>query len=222
MLSRIQNPQFAIEDRPSGRPPFWDARYARNVALFGTAPNAFVRAEAGRIPKGAEVVEVGAGEARNLIFLAKERGARVTAVDFAEEGLHTARRRAKAEGVELETVAADVRRWQPQSKWDAMLVTFLHLLPGERPDNYRRLQMALRPGGLLLAEWFSAAHADKTCFAEIGPSKPDRLISPDELRGHFPEESIELLQESEREIDEGPMLKGPAAVLRFAWRKPER
>lgn len=166
------------------------------------------------------MAEVGAGEARNLLFLARKLGAEVTAVDFAEEGLHAARRRAAAAGVELKTTAADARTWHPERPFDALLVTFLHLLPEARAESYRRLQEALAPGGLLLAEWFSADHADKTRFAEIGPSSPERLISVAELREHFPQEGIEQLDETERDLDEGPILKGRAAVLRFAWRKP--
>jgi cyclopropane fatty-acyl-phospholipid synthase-like methyltransferase len=215
----IQNSQSKIDDDPA-RPRFWDEKYVGREALFGTAPNAFVRAAASRIPQGARVVEVGAGEARNLLFLARERDADVTAVDFAEEGLRTARRRAEAAGVSLETTAADARTWRPGRPFDAVLVTFLHLLPEARAESYRRLQEALAPGGLLLAEWFAGAHADKTRFAEIGPPTPKRLISAHELREHFPQGGIEVLEETERDLDEGPILKGRAAVLRFAWRKP--
>ena len=217
--SPIQNPQSKIDDDPA-RPRFWDEKYVGREALFGTAPNAFVRAAASRIPQGARVAEVGAGEARNLLFLARERDADVTAVDFAEEGLRAARRRAEAAGISLKTTAADARTWRPGRPFDSVLVTFLHLLPEARAESYRRLQEALAPGGLLLAEWFAGAHADKTRFAEIGPPTPRRLISANELREHFPRTSIEQIDELERDLDEGPILKGRAAVLRFAWRKP--
>jgi SAM-dependent methyltransferase len=209
------------EERPSSRPPFWNERYVANDALFGTGPNAFVREAAEGIAEGAAVAEGGAGEARNLIFLAKQRSARVTAVDFAEDALATARRRAWSAGVALTTSAADARRWQPEGTFDVVLATFLHLLPRERPASCRRLRAALRPGGRLVAEWFSTAHADKDRFAEIGPSKPDRLISAGELRRCFPEHGIERLEEIERTLDEGPMLNGRAAVVRLVWRKPQ-
>ncbi|PSQ68328.1 MAG: class I SAM-dependent methyltransferase [Bacteroidetes bacterium QH_2_67_10] len=216
----MQNPQSKIEDDDPARPRFWDEKYESREALFGTAPNAFVRAAASRIPQGARVAEVGAGEARNLLYLARERDADVTAVDFAEEGLRAARRRAEAAGISLKTTAADARTWRPGRPFDAVLVTFLHLLPEARVESYRRLRDALVPGGVLVAEWFSDAHADKGRFAEIGPSTPKRLISAHELREHFPQGGIEVLEETERDLDEGPILKGRAAVLRFAWRKP--
>ena len=166
------------------------------------------------------MAEVGAGEARNLLYLARERDADVTAVDFAEEGLRAARRRAEAAGISLETTAADARAWRPERPFDVVLVTFLHLRPEARAESYRRLQEALVPGGLLLAEWFSEAHADKARFAEIGPPGAERMISANELREHFPRAGIEQLDERERDLDEGPILKGHAAVLRFAWRRP--
>ena len=208
-------------DRSSSHPSFWDERYVRENALFGTAPNAFIRETAEHIPAGAAVVEVGAGEGRNLLFLAKTRGARITAMDFAEDGLRNARRRAEAAGFPLDTFVADARTWQPERSWDIVLVTFLHLLPHERPTSYHRLQEALCPGGRLLAEWFSTAHADKSRYAEIGPAKPDRLISARELRRHFPEAGIERLEVVDRELDEGPILQGRASVIRFVWQKPE-
>jgi len=216
-----ENRPSNIEDSPD-RPLFWNDMYAGEDALFGTAPNAFVRAEAGRIPEGACVAEVGAGEGRNLLFLAKERGARVTAVDFASDALSTARRRAEDAGVTLETIVADARGWQPEQPFDAVVVTFLHLLPAGRVESYRRLRDALAPGGVLVAEWFSAAYADKDRFAEIGPSGRERLIATSELREHFSEDGIAVLEETERFLDEGPVLRGRAAVLWFVWRKPER
>lgn len=221
-LPVIEDRLVPATNRPTSHPPFWNERYIREDALFGIEPNAFIREQSDRIGKSAEVVEVGAGEARNLIFLARTRDACVSAVDFAEDALRIARRRAADRGVELETIAADARAWQPERRWDAVLVTFLHLLPHERPSIYRLLQEALRPGGVLLAEWFSAVHADKSRFAEIGPSKTDRLISADELRQHFLQEGIEMLEETKRTMSEGSLLHGPASVLRLIWQKPER
>lgn len=216
----IENPESNIEDpEDGGTAAFWDARYAEEKHLFGTAPNAFIAEEAHRLPEGAEVVELGAGEGRNLVFLAKARGCRVTAVDFAAEGLKEAERLAAAESVELETIRADVRIWKPERTWSGVLVTFLQLLPEERPAFYRLIQKLLRPGGLFLAEWFRPAHAG-AAYADIGPPDAERLISAEELHAHFPEAGILRCEEVDRDLDDGPVLQGRSAIVQFVYRQP--
>lgn len=210
-----------VESRSSSRPAFWDERYARAGRLFGTEPSAFVASVAAeRLPGGADVIELGAGEARNLVYLAQAHGCRGTAVDFAGAGLRKARAWAEAEGVALRVIEADVRTWRPggEETWDAALVTFLHLLPRERPALYRLLQQLLRPGGLVLAEWFAKRHLQGG-YARIGPSKADRLITPAELRRHFASGKIHRCDEADVTLDEGAVLQGRAAVVRLVWQK---
>ncbi len=64
---------------------FWDQRYTEAGWAYGTAPNDFLRAEAGRIPPGA-VLCLAEGEGRNAVFLAG-RGHRIEAVDQSSAGL---------------------------------------------------------------------------------------------------------------------------------------
>ena len=54
-------------------------------------------------------LDVGCGSGRDAVYLAK-RGWRVTAVDFSEEALATARRRATEAGADVEWVRGDVGR----------------------------------------------------------------------------------------------------------------
>ena len=206
------------QDRPSSQPAFWDERYEREAHLFGTAANRFIAAEAARIPHGSDVVELGAGEGRNLVYVAGRGGHRVTAVDFSQPALQKAERLARRRHVPLRTIEADLRAWTPEEQWDAVLVTFVHLLPEERPAFYQRIRSVLRPGGLLLAEWFDARHAAHG-YARVGPSKADRLISEEELRRHFPEGGLRVCKEADVYLSEGPVLRGRAAVVRLVWQK---
>ena len=206
------------EERPSSQPGFWDERYAREDYLFGTSANRFIAAEAARIPHGSDVVELGAGEGRNLVYVAGRGGHRVTAVDFSQSALQKAQQFARRRHVPLRIIKADLRAWTPEAQWDAVLVTFVHLLPEERPEFYRLIQEMLRPGGLLLAEWFDARHAAYG-YARVGPSRADRLISEEELRRHFPESGLRVCKETDVYLSEGPVLKGKAAVVRLVWQK---
>ena len=208
------NPQ----DRPSSQPAFWDERYAREDYLFGTRASRFIAAEAARIPHGSDVVELGAGEGRNLVYVAGRGGHRVTAVDFSQPALQKAQQFARSRHVPLNIIEADLRAWTPEAQWDAVLVTFVHLLPAERSAFYRLIQEVLRPGGLLLAEWFDARHAAHG-YARVGPSKADRLVSEEELRRHFPERGFRVCEKTAVYLSEGPVLQGKAAVVRLVWQK---
>jgi SAM-dependent methyltransferase len=208
------------DSRPSSRPPFWDQRYADADSLFGTGPNAFVAAEADRIPEGAAVLELGAGEGRTLAGLARTRDVRGTAVDFSETALRGARETAEAEGLPLETVTADVRSWRPERRWDAVVVTFLQLLPAERPGLYRTIRAALRPGGVLLGEWFRPDHL-RGEYDRIGPSSADRMVPPAELRDAFAPDDIAFCEAADVTLAEGPHLRGRAAVVRLVARRAD-
>lgn len=208
------------DSRPSSRPPFWDQRYATTDHLFGTEPSAFVAAEAHRIPEGAAVLELGAGEGRTLAWLARTREARGTALDFSETALRTARTTAEAEGLPLDTVAADVRTWRPERRWDAVIVTFLQLRPAERPALYRVIRTALRPGGVLLGEWFRPDHL-RGDYDRVGPTSADRMVPPSELRAAFAPDDIVLCDAADVPLAEGPLLRGDAAVVRLVARRAD-
>lgn len=201
------------------RAAFWDARFESEVYTYGTRPNTFVTEEAGRIPAGAEVLDLGAGEGRNAVWLA-EQGFRVTALDFAEAGLAKTRALAAERGVTVETVLADAAFWTPERPWDAVVCTFLHLRLGERLRLYTAIQAALRPGGLLLAEWFRPEQRTDG-YTSGGPPTLDLLTKPRELRQHFIWGEILMCEPAEVTLNEGPFHQGPAATVRFIFRKGE-
>jgi len=210
----------ANDHRPSSQPPFWDERYAANDHLFGTKPNAFVALQAHRIPYGSEVIELAAGEARTLAWLAEECNATCTAVDFSQEALDKANHWAQEHDLPIEAVEADVRTWTPDRQWDVVIVTFLQLLPNERPGLYRRIRDLLRPGGLLLGEWFRPDHLNGS-YDRLGPNTEDRMVPIDELRHAFARDEIVQCQPADVDLSEGPLLRGKAAVARLVVRRRE-
>ncbi len=204
---------MSTSPRASSQPEFWDVRYEREDHLFGTAPNAFVAAEASRISPNSDVVALGAGEGRTLLWLARTHGHRGTAVDFSGSALATAARWAREYEVPLDTVQADVRTWRPGRRWDAALVTFLQLLPEERAVLYRLLRRIVRPGGWIVGEWFRPAHLHGP-YDRLGPSRADRMVPPAEVRAAFAQEQQARCTAADVDLHEGPRLKGHAAVVR--------
>jgi len=207
-------------ERASSQPDFWDVRYEREDHLFGTAPNAFVQEEAHRLPPGSRVLELGAGEGRTLAWLAREHGHHTTAVDFSDEALATAARRAEEYDLSLDTIQADVRNWTPERQWDAAVVTFLQLLPDERSRLYRLLRHIVRPGGWIIAEWFRPDHLNGN-YDRMGPSTDDRMVPADEVCTAFSDDEILRCDPVDVHLHEGPLLKGNAAVIRVLVRRAD-
>lgn len=202
----------------SNKASFWNERYANDGYTYGTQPNAFVRAEAHRLPAAADVLELGAGEGRNTVWLARQ-GHAVTALDAAETGLRKAVRLAQQHEVSITTVHADVLSWQPARRWDAVVATFLHLPAPARPELYGLMQEVLHPGGVVIAEWFRPDQITRG-LRSGGPPSLDLMITAEELRAHFLPRGIELLEEADVVLAEGKHHRGEAAVVRMVWRKP--
>lgn len=199
-------------------PQFWNERYAREALAYGASPNGFVAEQAPALfPPGAEVVELGAGEGRNAVFLAGE-GYRVTVVDYAEAGLAKAAQLARAGNVEVEIIQRDVTDWQPERLWDGAVIAFLHLPPVGRLRLYALVQRMLRLGGHLIAVWFRPEQVTGG-YASGGPKAPAMMVKPEELEAHFTEGTILHVEPAEVLLDEGPYHQGPAAVVHFIWRK---
>jgi len=156
--------------------------------------------------------------ARTLAWLAREHGHRTTAVDFSDEALATARRWATAHDLPLDTTQADVRTWTPDRQWDAALVTFLQLLPDERPALYRLLRQIVRPGGWIFGEWFRPDHLQGD-YDRMDPSWADRMVPVDEVRAAFADDEILRCDPTDVRLQEGPLLNGDAAVVRAIVRK---
>jgi len=203
---------MADSSRASSHPDFWDTRYEREDHLFGTAPNAFVEGEAHRFPHKSDIVEVGAGEARTLAWLARQYEHRTTAVDFSAEALSTAARWAESHDLALDTIQTDVRTWRPDRQWDVVLVTFLQLLPDQRQALYRLLRRIVRPGGWMLGEWFRPDHLTGE-YDRMGPSRGDRMVPVEEVRAAFSEDRIVRCEAADVHLQEGPLLNGHAAVV---------
>ncbi|MDX1530311.1 MAG: class I SAM-dependent methyltransferase [Rhodothermales bacterium] len=201
------------------RAAFWDARFGSEVFTYGTRPNAFLAAEAERFPAGSALLDIGCGEGRNAVFLAQQ-GHTVTALDYSIEGLNKVERLAAERGVTVETAQADLAHWMPDRQWDGAVCTFVHLRLGERLRLYTAVQAALKPGGLLVAEWFRPEQRTGG-YTSGGPPTLDLLVKPRELRERFVWGDILLLEAAEPTLNEGPFHQGPAATVRLVFRKGE-
>jgi SAM-dependent methyltransferase len=198
---------------------FWDGVYGGSRDhVYGTEPNAFLRAQATRLPLRGRALSVADGEGRNGVWLAGQ-GLSVLTVDLSPRGIDKARRLAAVRGVALDARHGDVleRPWGDE-RFDVVASIFLHSPPPVRPRLHGVLADALAPGGLLVLEAF---HRRQLGRGSGGPPSVDLLFTADLLRADFAGLSILQLEEAEVVLDEGAKHRGPAEVVRLVARRPE-
>jgi hypothetical protein len=200
---------------------FWDLQFSAPGFKYGTAPNAFLREQASRLPPDSAVLVPGDGEGRNGVWLA-EQGHRVTTVDSATVGLAKARALAAERGVAIETVHADLTEWAPmEASVDALALIYLHFPQTVRAAVHTKLLAALRIGGVVILEAFHPSQLGRTSG---GPKDVTMLYTLDQLRADLaavPDAAFEelLAWEGETRLDEGPGHHGDAQVTRLVAKR---
>lgn len=192
----------------------WDARFGGEGFAYGVEPNGLLVESVGHLPAGGHVVSLGEGEGRNAVFLAG-RGFRVTAIDGSEVGLAKARGLAAERGVAIETVHGDLTTLAlPEA--DAFVSVFCHLPSAERRALHARAWARLRKGGVFV---IVAYRPEQIAFGTGGPKDRDMLPSLADLRGDFEGGEVVVGEELEREVVEGRLHTGRAAVVHAVVRK---
>lgn len=155
------------------------------------------------------VVDVGAGQGRNAVWLA-QRGWDVTAIDVSGVGLAAARDNAAAAGTSIETVKTTYDAFDfGAGQWDLVLM-ILSWAPVSDPAFVARICESLRPGGVLVFEHVLVRPDDP--FPEIV-----HALDPGQLRACFGDLTIDYYDESVRQGDWGGP---PTAIVRMVASKP--
>lgn len=196
----------------------WNERFATDDYVFGKTPNAFLTAQAHRLPAQARVLAVADGEGRNGVWLAQQ-GHRVTGVDIAEEGQAKAARLAAECGVEVELVLADLATWDwPEAAFDAVVAIFIQFAdPALREQIFAGMRKAVRPGGLILLQGY---RPEQIAYGTGGPRVAENLYTQAMLREAFAGWPIEHLASHDSEIEEGAGHKGMSALIDLVVRRP--
>jgi SAM-dependent methyltransferase len=108
-----------------------------------------------KVPEGAQVLDLCCGPGRHSLELAR-RGFQVTAVDRTRDYLDAARAQAAEEGLRMEFVQEDMRRFRRSSAFQLALNLYTSFGYFEDPGEDRRvaenLYVSLKPGGKLIVE----------------------------------------------------------------------
>ncbi|MCM2560966.1 class I SAM-dependent methyltransferase [Lutimaribacter sp. EGI FJ00015] len=147
----------------------WDETYAARpetgLTWFEDRPvTSLALIDKAELPKGAAVVDVGAGASRLAGALIARGAGHVTLIDLSEDALNIAMRHVPA-GASLSCVVGDVTEWVPDRAYDLWhdRAAFHFLVQPEQQDRYiAALHKALKPGGLVVLATF-APDGPATC-----------------------------------------------------------
>jgi cyclopropane fatty-acyl-phospholipid synthase-like methyltransferase len=197
---------------------FWNARFDTPEYIFGTAPNAFLAAQAHRLRSGQRALAVADGEGRNGVWLA-EQGLDVHAVEVSPNAIAKANRLAETRGVTVHIEQADLLTWEwPVATFDVVAGIFFQFgQPHEQSQIIAGMKRATRPGGMVLLEGYSTRQLQ---YQTGGPSNPAQLWTEDLLRGWFVDWEVLHLEEHEPILDEGRKHVGRSAVVDCVARRP--
>ncbi|MBK9976820.1 MAG: class I SAM-dependent methyltransferase [Gemmatimonadetes bacterium] len=194
----------------------WDERFSAGELPYGAEPNDFVAAQAPHIPTG-PVLCLAEGYGRNALWLAAQ-GHPVTAIEQSSVGIARAKDLGVERGVEVTWVQGDLADvYLGEGKWSGIVSVFAHLPPALRADVHARAVRALAPGGVFILEAYSPAQLGHRTG---GPRDVELLMTRDGLVQELAGLELLIAQEVEREVNEGVLHQGLAAVVQVVARKP--
>ncbi len=165
----------------------WNEKYAKREPLSNVDPDEWlveafqlIETACGKAESGQRALDVACGLGHNAIWLAQQSW-RSDAVDISTNGLGLARQCATANDVDVRWIQADLDDWIPPAGEYDLVVVFRFL---DRDTVPRVVRSALRPGGWLVYETFSAAQCSR---ADNHLSNPTFTLAPGEFRALFPD-----------------------------------
>jgi SAM-dependent methyltransferase len=147
-------------------------------------------------------LDVAMGRGRHAIVLARA-GFRTFGVDVKLDALRDALQTAAAERLPLRVWCADLRHHPLPARRFDLIVVSRYL----QRDLFPSLQAATAPAGVVLYETFTTLQ--RACGS--GPTSPDHLLEPGELRARFAAPQWDVLFYEET--------RAPEAVARIAARR---
>jgi len=183
----------------------WNRILTAENPQFNTAPNAFL-VEMTKGLKPGRSLDVGMGQGRNTIYLAKQ-GWDSVGFDPAERAVEAAQAQARKLGLHITTtVARDTEYEWGEAQWDLIVLSYV----GGR-EYVTSVQRAGRSGGMVVLEGF---HRDATKSGPIGGSV---VFDTNELLQLFSGFRIIRYEDEDAVADFG---RGTTRVVRLAAIKP--
>lgn len=179
----------------------WNERYKKEALARGGRVNIFLKRNMGLLPKG-RVMDIASGEGRNAVFLAQQ-GFTVEAVDISAAGLKNLRALARAAGVRVRTILADLDDYRIEKEAYDLISSFYFL---DR-DLIPKIREGLKKGGKVIFETYLKEQKN----LGGGPQNPAYLLRPNELLRLF--RGWRILRYREGIFREGGRKKAIASLI---------
>lgn len=152
----------------------YDGSYSRSPAYFGTAPDSLLVDHLALIDKEARLLDVGAGQGRHALYLARA-GYRVDALEPSAAGVAQISAAAAQSGLMIGVINRRFEDYSLPGRYSAVLVFGLipDLTRGQVAALLKRTGQWLAPGGLAFLTGFTTddpAFAIWSSFRQIGRS----------------------------------------------------
>jgi len=189
----------------------WNERYQNSTYQYGINPNDFLSEQLQGLQPGRILVPA-AGEGRDMVYAAK-LGWEAHGFDLSEQGEAKAIKLARDQQVNIHFKCIDAFKINyPLESFDVIALSFFHLPPDMRKAFHQRCVNWLKPGGRIILEGFNKSQLGKTSG---GPKQVDWLFNSQELAEDFKGLTVQINEEKDRLLDEGPLHQGIASVIQF-------
>jgi cyclopropane fatty-acyl-phospholipid synthase-like methyltransferase len=194
----------------------WTKRFETQDYIFGQLPNDYLRSQQAHLKLG-KALSIADGEGRNGVWLA-EQGLDVDSFDFIESAVEKARHLAAAKNVAIHAVCTHWENfdWAPSAYDNIVGIFFQFVGPQERVQIFKKINEALKPGGVLILQGYSTQQLQ---YNTGGPGKLDHLYDAAMLMEAFPNYEVLDLKAYEADIHEGTAHKGLSALVGYVGRK---
>lgn len=186
----------------------FDEEYREKRAYFGVEPESILEAHGGRIPRGSRVLDVGAGQGRNALYVAS-LGHEVDALDPSAVGLEQLREAAREAELDVRTWCADLGSFVPEVEGYGAILAF-GLIPVLGPAEVelfvaRACDWTLTPGLLFVTAFttrdpfYAEVSRSWSSIGELSFESPEgkarTYLRPGQLPELFPDFRIHYFRE---------------------------
>jgi tellurite methyltransferase len=154
-------------------------------------------------PEQYRALDIAMGTGRHARALA-QAGFRTFGVDISFDAVRSARGSVASDARAIAAWVADLRQYPLPRSWFDVIVVTRYL----QRDLFGAISEALAPGGVVIYETFTTRQR----IYERGPTSPDHLLEPGELRRAF--DALDVLFYEE--------VSAPEAIARMAGRRARR